>query len=256
VYRWGAVALVLVLLQLLAPMVEGSRASGVTFPRKPDGVNNFVADEARMMSATDISTANSVLRSLRTSEGTPIMVATITSMGAYGATGYSIERYAFELFNSWSIGTGGKSNGILLLVSRDDRLARIEFGLDWAHRYDAEAQAIMDGQIISRFMEGKFSEGILSGIRALDSLSRTTTLPASYSPSDDGGISATGVIVLVIAGAVLLAVFASVARSGTDGWGWAALKVMGSIVVFLLIARLFAPMTAAVAGGGGATGSW
>jgi uncharacterized protein len=238
-------------------MVEGSGTSAVSFPKKPDGVNNFVADEARMMTAGDMATANAILRALRSSEGTPVMVATITSMSAYGATGYSIEQYAFELFNSWSIGSGGNSNGILLVVSRDDRLARIEFGLDWGRRYDGQAKTIMDGQIISRFKEGSFSQGIVAGVRALDSLARSTSLPASYSsPDDGGGISATGVVVLVMAGAVLVAVFSSVVRSGTEGWGWATLKVLGSIVVFLLIASLFVAKTAAVAGGGGATGSW
>jgi len=114
-------------------------------------VINFVSDEARMMSSSDLQSANSILRDLRLSQGTPMMVATIASMSAYGASGYSIERYAFELFNSWSIGSDGKSNGVLLLVSKGDRLARIEFGLDWGRRYDSQAQTIMDGQIISRF---------------------------------------------------------------------------------------------------------
>lgn len=97
----------------------------------------------------------------------------------------------------------------------------------------------------------------MAGVLALDRLARSTSLPASYSAADDdGGISATGVAMLAIAGAVAVAIALSLVRSGTEGWGWTALQLLGSIVVFLLIASLFAVKTAASGGGGGATGSW
>jgi len=42
--------------------------------------------------------------------------------------GKSIEEYANEIFNEWKIGKKGKDNGVLILISLDDRKIRIEVG--------------------------------------------------------------------------------------------------------------------------------
>jgi uncharacterized membrane protein YgcG len=115
----------------------------------------------------------------------------------------------------------------------------------------------MDGQIIPRFKAGQFSEGIIAGVRGLDSLARTATVPAPYrTPTDGGGLSWQAVLIILGIVAFFAAVFYSVAQNGTNGWGWATLKVLGSIVLFLLIASFFVVKTTAAVGGGGATGSW
>ena len=80
---------------------------------------------------------------------TPIIVVTIESMSAYlptysgsgglNTTGMRIETFATLLFNEWGIGhekLGEEywNTGILLLIARDDRKARIELGGGWGRR--------------------------------------------------------------------------------------------------------------------------
>jgi uncharacterized protein len=236
---------------------EAKTQQGVSFPPRPDGVNNFINDEAGMLNSVDATAINSIVQSLLAERSRLLMVATITSMSEHGAADYSIERYAFELFQAWQIGASDAGTGMLLLVARDDRHARIELGYGWGRDYDHQAQAIMDGQIIPRFKAGQFSEGIIAGVRGLDSLARTATVPAPYrTPTDGGGLSWQAVLIILGIVAFFAAVFYSVAQNGTNGWGWATLKVLGSIVLFLLIASFFVVKTTAAVGGGGATGSW
>jgi uncharacterized protein len=256
----------LAILTLLAlPLATPAQADSPTFPKRPDGVSSFYVDEAGLISPSAGSRINAISKTLLADKQAPIIVVTITSMSDHGASAYSIERYATELFNSWGIGTQPENLGILLLVSRDDRRARIELGAGWGRFYDAGAQSIMDSQIIPPFKAGLFSDGILAGVQALDRMARGTS-PASgttpiYSPTPGGGgMSFTAIIVIAGSAVFGLAMIISLFRSGTDGWGWSALKVMGSIMVFLFLASLFVVRVAAfaggVAGGGGATGSW
>src|SRR5262245_9695888 len=70
------------------------------------------------------STAERVLRE----RGVPIVAVTIESLAAQGAAGWSIERYATNLYNEWGIGGRGSNRGVLLLVSVRDRKLRIATG--------------------------------------------------------------------------------------------------------------------------------
>ena len=62
--------------------------------------------------------------------------------------------------------------GMLLLVSKGDRRARIELGAGWRHDKDVQAEQIMDEQIVPRFKQGDFSGGIEAGVESLDKLAR------------------------------------------------------------------------------------
>jgi uncharacterized protein len=251
----GVASMLVLFAGVLGP-AQADTLRDVVFPKEPDGVDNFIVDNARMMSASDFSQANAILKQLRTSERIPVFVATITSLSDHGAGGYSIERYAFELFSEWRIGAPDTNKGVLLLVSREDRLARIELGLDWGRSHDYQAQTIMDGQIIARFKTGQFSEGIIAGVRALDSMVRSSATPQPYVREPDGGLGATGILVILGVLALSAGIVVSLAQDGTDGWGWVALKFIGLVILFLVISGLSGGKKGGLAGGGGATGSW
>ena len=102
---------------------------------------------------------------------TPITVVTIGSMARFGGAGYSIEKFARAWFNHWTIG----NRGILLLVSRDDRKARIELGADWGHRFDARTDRIMSRDILPKFKNADYSVGIADGVRELASMAKLGT---------------------------------------------------------------------------------
>lgn len=79
-----------------------------------------------------------------------------------------IENIAVETFNSMGIGKKGKDNGVLLVVALDDKKARIEvgYGLE-GDLTDLESSLILRDSIFPFFKEGKYSEGIFSGVNAI-----------------------------------------------------------------------------------------
>src|SRR5258705_269389 len=72
-----------------------------------------------------------------------LVVAPIDSMSSSGASGWPSERYAMNLFDGWGIGRTDHNYGILLLVSKGDRKARIELGKAFNRERDEECSRIM-----------------------------------------------------------------------------------------------------------------
>jgi len=147
---------------LLLPALAGGQSSFDFPPVPPEG--KFAQDYAYLIAS------DRALNEIEASQheafvhhGTPIMLVTISSMARLGGEGYSIERFARAWFDHWNIGR----RGMLLLVSRDDRKARIELGTDWGHRFDSRAQRIMNDGILPKFKQGDYSGGLAEGVNAL-----------------------------------------------------------------------------------------
>jgi len=161
---------------LLGSLPRSAEAQRVAFPAKP-APGRFSVDEAGLIAPAEAQAINPIADALLRETGLPLIVVTIPSLAAHHAAGYTIEQYAFALFNTWGIGSVDRNYGMLLLVSKGDRRARIELGAAWGHGHDAQAQWVMDTLIIPEFKEGKFSEGILAGVRGLDAMARGLPLP-------------------------------------------------------------------------------
>jgi len=160
-------------------------------------------------------------------------VVTIRSLSAQRAAAYSIERYASEMLRAWSLDADRRSYGLTLLVSADDRLARIELGSAWTGAHDGRARQIMDRLILPAFRRGDLSQGIVAGVQGFDAMGRGLELPGEphlgwlmpatqpwwLIPAIAGGI-------LVLIGAVI-----SLGRSGRKGLAWAAAGFIGAIVL-------------------------
>lgn len=83
----------------------------------------FVSDPDGYMSADAIARADSLARNIRR-ETTAEVVAIIVK----DLDGEDIDRYAIDLTEKWGIGKSDKDNGVLVLVSIDDRQAGIYTG--------------------------------------------------------------------------------------------------------------------------------
>jgi uncharacterized protein len=178
--RSAAAALV-----LLATLVatRPAHAAEPTVPERPaEGV--FVSDGARLLNEADAAAVRDICKRALEERGVPIAVATIPSMATYGAQGWTIEAYARRLFDAWGLGSPERNVGILLLVSRDDRRARIELGAEWGAGHHEYAQEVLDRRLLPRFREGRFSEGIHEGTAGLFSLAALgPSQPAPEAPA-------------------------------------------------------------------------
>lgn len=217
-------------------------APSTEIPLERPGQRQFVADHAGIITPEHEEEIRALCgQALTHTGGIPIIVVTIESLQSVGYGHLSVEQFATNLFDQWGVGhdeIGGHdyNRGIMLLVSMGDRKARIELGASWGHGHDVYCQQIMDDQIIARFKQGKFSEGILAGVEALDRLARGLPQPEPYKPPTPMSTY------LWIGGGILLAALTivSLAMSGTNGWAWlfwgAIFGALGTILGFLLLA--------------------
>ena len=249
--------------------VSGARAqedpSKITLDRP--GPREFVIDRANLLNAAAKQRIQEICDKLLTEKATPIIVVTINSMAEHNGAGMRIESFATLLFNQWGIGVAELNGqtwntGILLLVSKDDRKARIELGGYWRRDQDALAQQIMNDQIVPRFKQGDFSGGIVAGVESLDKMARGLQLPKAPTPPTPWWMYA------LMIGAVALAIFTviSLIRRGSSGWAWLLWAAVFAAIGYMLYQMATSrgdgggysggSFGGGSSGGGGATGSW
>ncbi|QDV18879.1 hypothetical protein Pan153_35400 [Gimesia panareensis] len=232
---------------------------------EPPGDREFVRDLAGMLDEPTKKKIQEICDKLLTDKATPIIVVTIDSMAQYGGADMRIETFATILFNQWEIGHAKLNDqdwntGILLLVSKNDRKARIELGAGWGRQEDAQCRQIMDDYIIPHFKQGQFSQGILAGVEALDKMARKMALPTK--PRSAGSY----ILVAVVIGLAIFTIV-SLIRRGSSGWAWlfwgVVFAVIGTILYQMMTNRggggggfSGGSFGGGFSGGGGATGSW
>ncbi len=225
----------------------------IEFPEKPTDENFFV-DKAGLLDHDSAQKVNQIAGKLLQEEKVPLFVVTIPSLAEYDAAGYSIEGYAADLFDEWGIGFEDRNYGMLLLIARDDRKARIELGAGWDRSYDRQAKQIMDTLIIPAFKRGEFALGITQGVQGMDAMARGLALPKPEAPW--WFLPALG-----IAAIFFIALIYNLFKSGRSGWAWGLIILLGVIIFAVLRAAAKGGGSSGgfgggYSGGGGATGSW
>ena len=126
-------------------------------------LTNYVNDNAHILTPTVVSELNDLLASYEDSTSNQVFVLTISSL-----EGEALEPYANKVFNTWGVGQKELDNGVLLLVSKNDRKIRIEvgYGLE-SFLTDGEAGRIIRKIISPNFKKGDFDKGVRLGIHAI-----------------------------------------------------------------------------------------
>ncbi len=140
-------------------LLLGPAYSAVSIP-KPEG---WVTDQAGLLDASTRGRLERLLTELERKSGVEIAVATLPTLG-----GRSVEEAAVELFQAWGIGKKGKDEGVLLLVAPKERKIRIEVGYGLEGTIpDGLAGEIIRETITPRFRQGRFAEGVETGVRQI-----------------------------------------------------------------------------------------
>jgi len=264
--RWSAVArwLVVVVGLVGAVPLAGTGPVQVAFPAAP-APGAAVVDEAKLIAPMHQVDIEVLAAELKREHGYPITVVTIRSLSAYGATGYTIERYTSEMLKVWPRDAERQGYGLTLVVSADDRLARIELGSAWAGAHDGRAREIMDHLILPAFRRGELSQGILAAVRGFDAMGRGQRLPgesrfgwlipAFLAPADEPLWFLPAIVLSVVA---LIGAAISFARSGRRGLAWAAVWFVGGILLSraIALARGDDSSDSSSTHRSGATGKW
>ncbi|HBN76093.1 MAG TPA: hypothetical protein DD473_09790 [Planctomycetaceae bacterium] len=262
---YSSLMMVIVVGELASP-ASAQENAGLIIKLDPPGQRDFVLDKADMITPEDEAKIKELADKLLTDKAAPLVVVTINSMAEYGAPGLRIETFARLLFDQWQIGPekigdASWNKGILLLVSQSDRKARIELGAGWGREKDDVCQKIMDEQIVSRFKQGQFSEGILAGVESLEKMARDLKLPTAPKPAW---------FYPVLFGVIGLGIFTivSLIRKGASGWAWlfwgALFAIIGTVLYHMATSSSGSSGGysggsfggGGFSGGGGASGSW
>ena len=87
-------------------------ANAVEYPSPSGYVNDF----AGMLSPGDVARLNTEISAIEKATTVEIAIVTVDSLQVV-----SVEEYAVKLFEKWSIGKKDKDNGLLILVSKNER---------------------------------------------------------------------------------------------------------------------------------------
>jgi uncharacterized protein len=141
--------------------------------------------------------------------------------------GEDVEGFAVRVFEAWKLGEKGKDNGVLVVVSRDDRKVRIETGYgNEGGLTDAQSGRIIRNVIAPAFREGRYGDGLAqAGVQILTALGAPRAPVRRRSAQPPNGLHGLGTMALVsllmlfVVGRMFLSGFGPRRRRWYGGWG-------------------------------------
>lgn len=146
------------LVLLLQTFFAATALAGPSIPPRPTaGSGIYVQDYAGVISQADKQKILRIGQDLDNKTTAQVAVLTVKTLD-----GYPIEDYALEVLRQWGIGSKAKNNGVLILVSINDRQSRIEVGYGLEGTLpDGLTGRIQDQYMLPYFRKGDYSKGIL-----------------------------------------------------------------------------------------------
>ena len=129
----------------------------------PDDNDFYVNDYANLLTAAQEDELRVILEELFDARAIEFTILTIPRMSDYGHRG-AIEPFATAVFNAWGIGDVSRNDGILLLVSHNDREMRIEVGAGYGDTLNGPMQRVIDKKILPYFRLDDYPKGIAAGV--------------------------------------------------------------------------------------------
>lgn len=140
-----------------------------------------VNDHAGVLSEPAAAELEKTLKDFEKKTSCQIAVLTINSL-----EGENIEQYSIRVAETWKLGQKGKDNGVLFLMSKNDRRMRIEVGYGLEDTLtDLVSGRIIADRIAPHFKNGDYDAGITSGIKSIIS-----TIETGKYASSSGNVAA------------------------------------------------------------------
>ncbi|RFS18940.1 TPM domain-containing protein [Chitinophaga silvatica] len=189
-------------------LLTGLFANAQNIPPRPNPPT-LVTDFAKILLASEDEALERRLVAYNDSTSTQIAIVTIKSVGDY-----DISEVALKILRDWGIGSKDKNNGLLILVSVDDRKVRIETGYGMEGVVpDAIANDIINNYIKPAFREGNYYKGLDDAVTAIE---KAAAGEYHASPKKSSDVSPGGVFLLIM---LIVIVIAIVSRGGGGGRG-------------------------------------
>ena len=159
-------------------------ASALAVPKTPT-LDVPIVDQTNTLSPEQINQLAAKIAESRKEKSYQIGILMIPSLGS----DEYLEGYSIKVAREWGIGEKDASNGVLLLIAKDDRKLRIEVGRGLeGDLTDVRANRIIRNVITPQFKQGKYYEGIKDGVNSIqlavagkaDSKSATAEEPVDW----------------------------------------------------------------------------
>ena len=122
-----------------------------------------VNDNAGLLTSETSAALEAMLKAHEDSTSNQVVVLTVNTL-----EGEEIEPFAIKVAETWKLGQKGKDNGVLLLVSKNERKVRIEVGRGLeGNLTDLTCGRIIRHEIVPRFKEGDFDGGVRAGVESI-----------------------------------------------------------------------------------------
>lgn len=134
-----------------------------------------VTDLATVLSAEDHLLLTQMLANYERETTHQIAVLTVPTL-----SGEAIEVFSLRTANAWALGRKSVNNGILVVLAPSERKVRIELGLGFEpYISDAQANEIIQTQMLPAFREKAYSKGLERGLQQLMRQGRAFVAPKS-----------------------------------------------------------------------------
>ncbi|MCW5201543.1 TPM domain-containing protein [Desulfobulbus sp. US4] len=215
---WGISLLALLLISLTVLPV-----SARTIPE----FKGYVNDYAHMISGPAKAKLERTLESFERTDSTQLAVLTVDSL-----EGDPLEDFSIRVAEKWGIGQKGKDNGVLLVVAKKERRARLEvgYGLEGVLT-DLLAGRIIDDIITPRFKLGQFDQGFESGAAAVIQATRGEFKAVQTSTRRGGRSESSPLLSYLFFGGI----FSSFLGKASRKWGMLAGAIILPVVVLLAL---------------------
>jgi len=245
-----------------------SHAVAQDIPARPEPPR-LVNDYAGFLNSAEIEQLEQRLVAFDDSTSTQIVVVIVQDL-----KGNDPNMYAFKIGQDWGVGQKGKNNGIVLLIkpktaeSNGQAAIAVGYGLE-AVIPDITAGSIIDNELIPRFKEQKFYEGIDAAVSAIMKAS-AGEYKAVPKKKKQGGSKFGLIVFLVFILIIILSIKKGNSNHHTMGRGGSSIpfwllmggmmgssnKSGGSWGNFSSGSGSFGGFGGGGFGGGGASGSW
>ena len=123
-----------------------------------------IIDQTESLANEDIDRIAQLINAERQKKSFQIGVLMIPTLGSDD----SLEEYSLKVARQWGVGDKKKSNGVLLLIAKNDRKMRIEVGNGMEGSLtDARASQIIRNIIAPKFRSGDYAGGVEAGVKRI-----------------------------------------------------------------------------------------
>ncbi len=175
--------------------------------------------------------------------GVEIAVVTLTNLGQE-----PVENVSQQIFDSWKIGKAGLHNGVLLLITIEDRQLRIQTGYGAeVFLTDSVSGAIIRDKIVPFLKESNYSGAVMAGVDSIlekaHKIDQKELVPSKKSGVSDWlEIGELGIFALMFLGSVFTYVVSFLGRSkswwlgGVIGaaTGWIVAQATGATILGII----------------------